>query len=85
MSLTFVKRIPYVVLHCICVASGAVYILFLMGVNLIGYAVGTAGFVGMYDKLASREGLEALFWSFYFLCFLVKLMLFLQDRGLAKK
>ena len=65
------------------VISGATYILVVVAVNLVGYAVGVSGLTHILDKAASWEGLRVLLGSFYFLCWGVVFMAFLRRNGFS--
>ena len=67
-----------------CAIGGAVYIIVLIGVNLVGYAVGVGGVSAMMGRLQSQEGLHMILGCFYFLVVAVLLMRLLKRHGLAK-
>lgn len=58
---------------------GALYILILMMVNAIGYAVGTGGISIVMNKLCSEDGLWTLLGSFYFLMIGVNIMFYYES------
>jgi hypothetical protein len=81
----FMINLPSSLFHSICVLSGASYIIVLVGVNMLGYAVGVGGIKVVLQKLCTWEGLKILFISYYFLVQAVSLMDYLAKKGLAKK
>jgi D-alanyl-lipoteichoic acid acyltransferase DltB (MBOAT superfamily) len=58
---------------------GALYILILMMVNAIGYAVGTGGISIVMNKLFSEDGIWTLLGSFYFLMIGVNIMFYYES------
>ena len=52
--------------HLVCCLCGGVYIMVLIAVNLIGYAVGVSGIASIYDKLVTWEGLRVMMVFLYF-------------------
>ena len=74
------QSLPPSLMHLVCSMSGALYIMVLIAVNLVGYAVGVEGISGIYNKFVTYEGLAVLTGSFYFLTVGTSLMLFLEQR-----
>jgi len=77
------RSLPSSIFHTICTLSGATYIIVLVGVNLIGYAVGVGGVTVILNKILTWDGLVVLFVCYYFLCLAVAFMGFLQRLGLS--
>lgn len=74
------QRLPAVVSSSLTTAAGGLYILVLIGVNMIGYAFGVDGFLHSTRKLlGTGEGLRVLAASFYFLCIGVCVMKLIED------
>jgi hypothetical protein len=70
------------VLFVMKIIFGAVYILVLIGVNLIGYAVGVSGIKIIINKLLTKSGAYVLLICFYFLCWGVYAMLQIEEYKL---
>jgi len=70
--------IPAVVHHSVTTTAGALYIIVLIGVNLVGYSVGIDGVSTMLGRFSSADGARALCCSFYFLCIGVVLMRYIE-------
>lgn len=75
--------IPAFVDHVICSVSGAVYIMVLMVINLVGYALGTGTFHLLQQKVFSQDGLETFAGSIYFLSVGVSIMISLRHYKLC--
>lgn len=54
--------------NSIGVLAAAMYIIVLVSVNLIGYAIGAGSFAQVIRKFYSVEALKTLGCAFYFLC-----------------
>jgi hypothetical protein len=67
--------------HTTRIFFGALYIFVLVGVNLIGYSIGTQHLSLIATKFGSSEGLLSLFEAFYFLCWGVRIMFFIEGLG----
>lgn len=78
------RGLPSSVFRLVCILSGATYILVLVGVNLVGYAVGVGGVALMLSKLHSWEGLWVVFCCYYLCSVAIGFMSFLQRMGLSK-
>lgn len=76
--------LPAPIYELLCAMGGSVYILVLIGVNLVGYAVGVGGVSTIFGKLLSHEGMKMILGCFYFLVVAVLLMQLLKRRGYAK-
>lgn len=63
-----------------CVASAG-YIMVLMAVNLVGYALGTGGLNQLIAKVGTAEGISVLLFAAYFLSVGVGIMFYLQKIG----
>ena len=74
------KSLPYSIIRLITVMSGATYIIILIAVNLIGYAIGMNGVTTILAKLISWEGFAVLLASYYLLCMAVSFMNFLERK-----
>ena len=59
-------ELPPILSHLVCCLCGAVYIMILVAVNLIGYAVGVSGIANIYDKVVTWEGLRVIMVFLYF-------------------
>ena len=68
-------------LHLIQSVSGAFYIMVLIAVNLLGYAVGVEGLSSIGQKLMTSDGLKVLAVAFYFLTVGTSLMIFLEHMS----
>jgi hypothetical protein len=79
------QRLPPTLIHLITVMSGGIYILVLVGVNLVGYAVGVTGVSSIYDKLMSWEGLRALMISYYFMMIFTTTMIYIEESKTQEK
>ena len=77
------QRLPSWLQHCIFAISGSLYILVLIVVNLVGYAVGVGGVANMMEKFWCWEGLKVLLVSMYFLSVGTSFMLFLRRKKLC--
>ena len=75
----------YVLHWLVVIVVGAMYIMILIMVNLIGYSVGTGGIELVQEKIFTQQGLQTLAVSLYFLSIGVHLMLFLEKIGISKK
>ena len=73
-------ELPPSLVHLICSLSGALYIMILIAVNLVGYAVGVDGISGIYGKFVTWDGLKVLGVSIYFLTVGTSLMIVLEQR-----
>lgn len=71
--------IPSAVHHFVTITAGALYIIVLIGVNLVGYSVGIDGASAMLGRFYSTDGCRALCCSFYFLCIGVILMRYIEE------
>lgn len=60
--------------HLIVSICGAIYIIVLVAVNLVGYAVGIGGLQALLSKLNTYNGLIVLCLVFYFLAIGVSIM-----------
>lgn len=69
----------------VVIVVGALYIMILIMVNLIGYSVGTGGIELVQEKIFSQQGMQTLAVSLYFLSIGVHLMLFLEKIGVSRK
>jgi hypothetical protein len=59
--------------------ASALYIMILIFVNLVGYSIGVAGVASVIDKIFyTSEGWFVIGVSFYFLCWGVSLMSFIE-------
>jgi D-alanyl-lipoteichoic acid acyltransferase DltB (MBOAT superfamily) len=65
----------------VCAVGGAVYIMVLIGVNLVGYGVGVGGVQTILSKMTSTAGLQTAAVCFYFLTIGVLIMQFLKRMG----
>lgn len=77
------SSLPAMVQESLRVSAGGTYILALIAVNMLGYGVGVGGLQDMVAKASSREGLWVLGVSYYFLCWGVRLMDYLQELGVS--
>eukprot|EP01038_Epipyxis_sp_PR26KG_P010182 gene10182-13699_t len=84
LNSSFMKSLPVVILNGIEVLSGSTYIIVLISVNLIGYAVGIGGISMIFEKLLTRSGLLVIGVSYYFLSVAICLMKFLKKHGFSK-
>jgi D-alanyl-lipoteichoic acid acyltransferase DltB (MBOAT superfamily) len=75
-EVTILKK---VVCHCVVAGMGALFIMILISVNLIGYGVGTGAIDLIVNKAMSKDGIYTCIVSFYFLSIGVSLMLFIQS------
>jgi D-alanyl-lipoteichoic acid acyltransferase DltB (MBOAT superfamily) len=79
------QSLPSIVKHLLVLCSGAMYILVLMGVNLIGYAFGIIGFTHMYKLLLyTHDGRVTLLVCFLILCAGVRVMKGLEQYKTKK-
>jgi D-alanyl-lipoteichoic acid acyltransferase DltB (MBOAT superfamily) len=76
-----ILKLPPAARHLLCAFSGSVYILVLISVNLVGYAVGVGGFASVAEKFCTWEGGKVLVISLYFLTVGTSIMIFLRDRN----
>lgn len=72
------RAIPSAVHHFVTVTAGALYIIVLIGVNLVGYSVGIDGASTILRRFYSSDGGRVLCCSFYFLCIGVILMRYIE-------
>lgn len=70
--------LPWMLREALCATAGAVYILVLIAVNLIGYAVGVGGIAMIANKLGNWEGFYTLCGSLYFLFIGVLVMRYIK-------
>jgi protein-cysteine N-palmitoyltransferase HHAT len=75
------QTLPPVLRGGIETLSAAAYIIILIAVNLIGYAIGTGGVQTIASKLVSLNGLHTVVGSFYFLGVGVCIMNWLKRHG----
>jgi protein-cysteine N-palmitoyltransferase HHAT len=73
------QALPPTLSHLLCSVSGALYIVILITVNLIGYAVGVDGISNIYTKMVTWEGLQVMLLSLYFLTVGTSLMIYLEE------
>jgi hypothetical protein len=66
------------------VLCGAFFILVLVSLNLIGYAVGLSGVASLSKQLQSWHGFWVFATAYYFLCWGTRLMFLLQEWGLSQ-
>jgi hypothetical protein len=71
-------------IQSIGIFAGATYIIVLISVNLVGYAVGVGGVAHILGKLTSVGGLRILAISYYFLILAVAFMSYLKKLGISK-
>lgn len=74
-------RLPAPAAALVCAMSGAVYIMVLVCVNLVGYGVGVGGVTTILAKITSPEGMQTGAVCFYFLTIAVLLMQLLERVG----
>lgn len=79
-----VHTLPAPVYELLCAMGGSVYIIILICVNLVGYAVGVGGVSAIVNKLVSPEGITMILGCFYFLVIAVLLMRLLKKKGYTK-
>jgi protein-cysteine N-palmitoyltransferase HHAT len=75
--------LPHLAQYSLEVISGAAYIFVLVGVNMIGYAVGIGGLTTILTKLNSKEGYLVLSYSYGVLLIGVSIMRY-YDRLLTR-
>lgn len=73
------RAIAPAVHHFVTITAGALYIIVLIGVNLVGYSVGIDGASAMLGRFYSADGCRALCCSFYFLCIGVIIMRYIEE------
>ena len=78
------QGLPGSVFHTVCILSASTYVIVLILVNLIGYAVGMGGIKDILSKLLTWEGIKILCVCYYFLYQAVSLMNFLERHGLTR-
>lgn len=71
-------------LYHLSALGSAFYIYILIGVNLIGYAMGLAGVTSIASKLLTWKGGQVFLGSFYFMWIGVHIMKFIQRISLSK-
>jgi D-alanyl-lipoteichoic acid acyltransferase DltB (MBOAT superfamily) len=76
-------RIPTIVDNFISSLAGALYIMILMVINLVGYALGTGMLSMLKQKILTWDGLTTFLVSVYFLSIGVSLMLTLRHYKLC--
>lgn len=64
---------------------GAFYIMVLMGVNLVGYSIGTGGMKLLLSKMVTLDGLYMLVVALYFFSVGVSFMHYLEELGWTKQ
>ena len=62
------------------VVAAALYIIVLVSVNLIGYAIGAGSFAQVVGKFTTPEAWKALMCAFYFLCVGVCIMNYIKQN-----
>jgi D-alanyl-lipoteichoic acid acyltransferase DltB (MBOAT superfamily) len=75
------ERMPGYLSDLLCALCGACYIMVLISVNLVGYAVGVGGVSAILAKISSPDGLLTGAVCFYFLTIGVLIMQFIQRMG----
>lgn len=80
-----IQDLNYTIKHLICVFSGAIYIIVLVCVNLVGYTIGIIAVNNniktfLLSKIYKWDFLYVLFVTFYFLCIGVSFMIFLENN-----
>jgi D-alanyl-lipoteichoic acid acyltransferase DltB (MBOAT superfamily) len=78
---SLMQSLPSGVFRFITVLSGATYILVLIAVNLVGYAVGVGGVRQALNKLLTWDGIWVMLASYYFIAVACSFMGFLQRVG----
>lgn len=76
-------KIPEILDHLISSVSGAVYVMVLIVINLVGYALGTGTFQLLQQKIFTWEGFVTFLGSLYFLSVGVSIMLTLRKYKLC--
>lgn len=66
--------------HVVSSIAGALYVVFLMIINLTGYAMGAGTLTLLQDKVLSAEGIRVLIASVYFLSVGVSIMLHIRGK-----
>ncbi len=61
--------------------SGGIYIMILIGVNLVGYSIGVGGAGSVFEKLLSWDGLQATLVGYVLFSSGVNIMMLLRDYG----
>ena len=77
------QDLPAALFQLICILSGASYIIVLVSVNMLGYAIGIGGIQIILEKAMTWEGVKVLIVCYYFLTQAVSFMNWLQLRGYA--
>ena len=78
------RRLSAPIQQAIEIIASALYIIILIAVNLVGYAVGTGGVRTLLVKIVSAEGVYTLLGTFYFFSVGVCIMRFLKRHGYSK-
>lgn len=73
------SELPPALSHLVCCMCGAVYIMVLIAVNMIGYAVGVNGIANIYDKVVTWDGLRVMMVFLYFSAVGTSIMISLED------
>jgi hypothetical protein len=72
--------LPPIIRQAIEVFCSAFYILVLIAINLLGYAIGVGGVSSILTKMLSQEGILTLISTFCFLLAGVCLMDFIKQK-----
>lgn len=75
------KNLHSVIIKVTGILAAASYIFVLIGINLLGYAVGTGGIEVISKKLYTYDGLQVLAVCYYYLIIGVNVMSTLQTAG----
>ena len=75
---------PSLIVEIVISLSGSLYLLILICVNLLGYAVGVGGIMSIISKCFSLRGLVVIIVYYYFLSVGVSLMRKLRQMGFSK-
>lgn len=80
---SFMQGLPSILRASIETMSSAAYIIVLIAVNLVGYAIGTGGVHTITLKMMSADGIYTVFGSFYFLIVGVCIMNWLKRHRIS--
>ena len=75
---SILQQLPVNILKVIEILSCTFYIIILISVNLIGYAIGVGGITSLYIQMKSESGIITLLSTIYFLSVGVCIMKYIQ-------
>lgn len=77
---SILQKLPSNILKIIEILSCTFYIVVLISVNLVGYAIGIGGVSSLYTRMNNKDGINTLIATVYFLSIGVCIMKWIQNK-----